>query len=121
MVKYAGIESDLSLLFDRMHDGFWKDPVFQLNRNWRPTDISESEKEYVIEIELPRFKREEIKVEVTKGVLKVVAKNARTSYVREFILQFSDFEKTEVKLEDGLLKITVPKNDLGKTKYIDIK
>jgi HSP20 family molecular chaperone IbpA len=106
---------------DKLHDDFWKSPEMQFNRNWKPTDIGEDEKQYTIEIELPRFKRNEVSVEVTKGVLKVNAKNAKTHYVREFSLPFSDYDKTEVKLEDGVLSIIVPKNSNGQTKYLDIK
>jgi HSP20 family protein len=106
---------------DSFRDEFWKSPEIQFARNWRPTDINETDKEYNIEVELPRFKKEEIKVEVTKGVLKITAKNAKSSYIREFSLPFCDYDKTDVKLEDGVLKVIIPKNENGKTKFIDIK
>lgn len=122
IIKYnKGLDSDLFNWFDRLHDDFWKEPSFQLNRNWRPTDITEDGVQYNIEIELPRFKRDEIKVEVTKGILKVTAKNTRSSYIREFALSYVDYDKTQVKLEDGVLKITIPKNENGQTKYLEIK
>lgn len=119
--RYGGSITDVFQLLDRLHDDFWKEPSFQLSRNWRPTDFVDTDSQYVIEIELPRFKRDEIKVEVTKGVIKVSAKNARASYVREFSLPYVDFDKIESKLEDGVLKLTIPKTPEAKTKYIEVK
>jgi len=122
LVKYnSGIPTEFISLFDVFRDDFWKSPEIQFSRNWRPTDVNENEKEYNIEIELPRFKKNEIQVEVTKGILKVTAKNTRSSYIREFSLPFVELDKTDVKLEDGVLKIVVPKNANGQTKYLDIK
>ena len=40
-------------------------------------DFNETENEYVIEIELPRLKKEEIKIEVQKSVISVSAKNSK--------------------------------------------
>jgi HSP20 family protein len=119
--RYNNGITDLFQLFDKLHDDFWREPSFQLNRNWRPTEFSETDTQYNIEIELPRFKREDIKIEVTKGIIKISAKNARSSYVREFSLSYSDLNKIESKLEDGVLKITIPKTSEAKTKYIEIK
>lgn len=108
-------------LFDQLHDSFWASPEIQFNRNWRPTEISESDEEYKIEIELPRFKKEEVKVEATKGVLKVVAKNGRASYTREFGLPYAALSESDVKLADGVLTISVPKSGEGQTKHLEIK
>jgi len=122
LVKYNGVASDLSDIVDRFHDCFWSDPVFQLNRNWRPTDVSETDKSVTVEIELPRFKKEEIKVEVDNKKLSVTAKNAKSSYVREFSYNGLDFEKADVKLQDGVLRIEVPKLSSDKSKkYLEIK
>ncbi len=123
ITKYngVGLATDVFKLFDELHDSFWNEPSFQLNRNWRPTEISEDTEKFQIEIELPRFKRDEIKVEVVKGALKIVAKNNRSSYTRTFQLPYGNYEKAEVKLEYGVLTITVPKSDEGKSKFLEIK
>jgi HSP20 family molecular chaperone IbpA len=120
ITKYNNLNSDLDVWVNKMHDSFWNDPFFQLSRNWRPTDVVENETEYVLEIELPRFKKEEIKVEVSKGILKISAKNPRSTYVREFSLSYADLEKTISSLEHGVLTLKIPKNSNGVTKYIDV-
>lgn len=121
ITRYNADIRDVFELFDKMYDGFWKEPSFQLNRNWRPTEFSETEAQYTIEIELPRFKREEIKIEVVKGVIKVAAKNSKSSYLREFTLPYVNFDKIESKLEDGVLKLLIPKTSEAKSKYIEVK
>lgn len=84
--------------------------------------MSETDKSVTVEIELPRFKKEEIKVEVDNKKLSVTAKNAKSSYVREFSYNGLDFEKADVKLQDGVLRIEVPKLSSDKSKkYLEIK
>jgi HSP20 family protein len=119
--KYGSLNKDLVSIVEGFHDAFWNDPFFQLNRNWRPTDLIENDKEYRIEIELPRFKREDVRVEVAKGILKVAAKNARSSYIREFSLPYASLSDTNVKLADGVLTISVPKSGDGQLKVIEVK
>lgn len=123
MVKYNrdGFGVDLLSLFDQLHDNFWASPEVQFNRNWRPTEVSETDIAYKIEIELPRFKKEEVKVEAVKGVLKVIAKNQRANYVREFGLPYANLNLSDVRLADGVLTISVPKSGEGQTKQLEIK
>lgn len=121
LVKYNSLNRDLLGIVNNFHDAFWGDPLFQLERNWRPTDVDETDTEYKVEVELPRFKREEIRVEVVKNTLQITAKNAKASYVRAFSLSDADFDKANVKLEDGVLSVVIPKVESSKTKVLEIK
>lgn len=122
LIKYSGgVPIDIVDWISELHSDFWKSPEMQFNRNWRPTDVNEDDKKYTIEIELPRFKREQISVEVAKGVLKISAKNAKAHYERSFQLPYADYDKSDVKLEDGVLSIIIPKTSESQTKYLDIK
>ena len=121
IVKYNSLNGDLFDLVNSFHDAFWSDPVFQLERNWRPTDTTETDTEYKVEVELPRFKREEIKVEVVKNSLQITAKNAKTSYVRSFSFSDANLEKSEVKLADGVLTVVIPKAEAATAKLLEIK
>jgi HSP20 family protein len=121
LVKYNSLNRNLLDIVNDFHDAFWGDPVFQLERNWRPTDVITTDTEYKVEVELPRFRKEEIRVEVVKNTLQISAKNARSSYVRSFSLSDADFDKSNVKLEDGVLTVTIPKLESSKSKVLEIK
>lgn len=114
------IPTQLDSLFDGLFNQFWVNPDFVWSRNWRPTDIKETDKNYTIEIELPRVKREDVSAEVINGVLTVSVKNDKVSFVRSFDYSDMDSENTEVKLEDGVLILTIPKFP-SKTKKLEIK
>lgn len=104
------VPTQLDKLFDNLFQEFWKTPAFIFERNWRPTDIQETDKGYKIEIELPRVKKEDLKVEVVNGqTLTVTVKTDKLSFVRTFQYGDMDAEKATVKLADGVLTVEVPK------------
>ena len=106
------------------------------------TDIKESDTEYEIIINLPGFKKENVKGELKDGYLVITATNAedetdknvkylcrerysggcsRSFYVGEEITQ----QDIKAKFEDGILKVFVPKKEakpqVEEKKYITIE
>lgn len=108
------------------------------------TDIKEKDNEYEVDIELPGFKKEDVKAELKDGYLTIsAAKNvnndekkedgkyirkerfsgnvSRSFYVGEDMTQ----EDIHAKFEDGILKLTVPKKEAKKVEdkksYITIE
>ena len=96
-------------------------------------DIYEKEGKYFVEMDLPGYKKEEIKIECDKGNLTVkAAKEERNDedndrnyirrervyneYSRSFYLGDIDEEMISAKLIDGTLTITVPKKKEIETK-----
>ena len=92
------------------------------------TDIQDTGKEYVLEAELPGFKKEDIHVEVQDGVLTISAKHEEKqdekdeksgkyvrrerrygSYQRSFTLDGVDPKSIQGSYENGVLKLTLPK------------
>ena len=94
------------------------------------TDVREHEDHYEVDIDLPGFKKEEIKLELENGNLTVSASRnvseeekseegkvirqerymgamQRNFYVGEFITE----EDIKAKFEDGVLKLNVPKKE----------
>ncbi len=90
-------------------------------------DIREGKKEYTIEAELPGFQKDEIRVNLKDGILTIVAFHEDTveergdeyvhrerrlgSLQRSLYLADALQEGVSAKLEDGLLKITVPREE----------
>ena len=108
------------------------------------TDIKEKDNEYEVDIELPGFKKEDVKAALKDGYLTISpAKNvnndekkedgkyirkerfsgnvSRSFYVGEDMTQ----EDIHAKFEDGMLKLTVPKKEAKKVEdkksYITIE
>ena len=139
-------------LFDDMFD--FDDFDKEFNRMMRPlygkhaqnmmkTDVRETDNSYEMDIDLPGFKKDEIKVELDNGYLSISAAKGldkdeekkdgkyirreryagamnRTFYVGDNLTQ----QDIQAKFEDGILKISVPKKDvqqIEQNKYIAIE
>ena len=101
-----------------------------------PVDIHEDENHIYVEAELPGFKREEIEVNFDQGVLTINASrqseeqqgethlNERrfTRVSRRFSMPNTvDTGKVQAKLEDGVLRLTLPKREEVKPRRIEVK
>ena len=119
---------------DNFFDDFETDKKL-MNMN---CDIYEEDGKYNIVIDVPGFKKEDIKIDVDNGYLTIEAtrkvendnenkhyiKKERFygSYKREFYIGNINHEKIEAEVNHGTLKITVPKEEEKITKKsIEIK
>ncbi len=104
------------------------------------TDVISRENEYVLEAELPGFKKEEIKISTSDGYLTITAehkdekdeKNEKGEYVRRersygsfsrsFGISGIDEQGIKANFENGVLKLTLPRLQPQKpaVKQIDI-
>ena len=92
------------------------------------TDVRETEENYILDVDLPGFKKDEISVQLEKGYLTISAtkkssgdeKDANGSYIRRerfegacsrsfFVGENVKKENISAKLEDGILRLTFPK------------
>ena len=94
-------------------------------------DIYEENGMYHILMDAPGFKRDDINIEFDKGDLKIVlehkenkkddkkyVRKERTSFTRcerSFYLGDIDEDKIKAEFKDGILKISVPKDDKRET------
>ncbi len=91
-------------------------------------NVSETDKEYKVELAIPAFKKEEVKVNLENEVLTISAENKTEkeeknkkftrkefsygSFTRSFQLpKAADREGIEAKYENGLLKLEIPKKE----------
>ena len=92
------------------------------------TDVKEHENHYAVEIDLPGFKKDEIKLELNEGYLTITAskgvdeeeKNKQGRIVRQerysgvmqrtyYVGDQMKAEDIKAKYEDGVLKLEIPK------------
>jgi HSP20 family protein len=101
-------------------------------------DVKETENAYIVEAELPGFKKENVELVCEEGVLTITAKatgektEEKAEYVRKerntsemtrrFELEGIDEENISAKMEDGVLFVTLPKKSPEKNeKHISIE
>jgi HSP20 family protein len=126
-------------------EGLYRDysPFFARNRRgldapWTPSsDISESEKEYLIKSDLPEVKKEDVKITLSDGVLTISGERKREheqkganeirieSFYGTFSRSFTLPDNVDVKgiraeSKDGVLKVHVPKTAPSAPKAIAI-
>jgi HSP20 family protein len=107
--------------------------------DWTPlADITEDEKEYLIKLDLPEMKKEDVKVTVENGVLTVSGerkfekeeKNKKHhrvergygTFMRRFPLpDDADANKINAEFKNGLLTVHLPKSEHAQPKQIDVK
>ena len=107
------------------------------NKEYMKTDIYEKDNKYILEIDIPGIKKENIKINYENGYLTITAeKNVLSSspntYVRRerfygeikrsFYIGIKNETDLKAKYTDGILIITFPKADIPKkeTKNITI-
>ncbi|MCM3904243.1 MAG: Hsp20/alpha crystallin family protein [Pyrinomonadaceae bacterium] len=106
---------------------------------WSPlVDITEDEKEYLIKVELPDMKKEDVRLTVENDVVAISGERtfekeekgkkyhrverAYGSFVRSFTLpEDADGSKVSADFKDGMLQVHLPKSQKAKPKTIEIK
>ena len=114
-------------------------PTAEMTKTWTPLcDIYETDKEMVIKFELPEIRKQDVEVKLEQNVLtvrgerKFEEKTDRENYHRierrygEFLRSFNiplyvDPAKINAEFKDGVLTITLPKNEEARPKQITVK
>jgi HSP20 family protein len=136
--QLAEFERGLERVFGRV-PGNGKGEEQITERLWEPlTDITEDDKEYLVKVELPAMKKEDVKVTVENGTLRIsgerkAEKEEKTkkyhriersygSFLRAFTLpEGADGTKVNADYKDGVLTVRLPKTEQAKPKAIDVK
>jgi len=98
-------------------------------------DFEETDDKYVIELEVPGVKKDEINLNLKNDILTISwysKKESKSdkgkskyerregSFTRSFDVEGSDTDKIEAELKSGILKVTLPKHESTKPKKIQI-
>jgi len=108
-------------------------------RNWIPlANISETENEYQIRLELPDVKKEDVKIAVADGVITISGERKMErqdesenairiesmygAFTRSFVLpDYVDIKGIHAEAKDGVLRIHIPKARTEKTEPLAIE
>ena len=104
--------------------------------NWQPpVDIVECEDEFIIKVELPGIRHDQVRVKLDGSIITISGKREPETegqtfqrverqygtFARSFTLPESTM-RDEVKADykNGLLRVHLPKDPAGKTRFIDV-
>ena len=145
MIPFGRRHNDLSRGNDirdlrNLFDSFFEEglmPAFFTAGNGMKTDVRETEKEYVVEAELPGVKKEDIRLDLRDELLTVSVERReesneeRSNYIRRerkygsvsrsFHVENINHEAVTAKYSDGILTITLPKLAEGKERKHNIE
>ena len=138
-----------SIFGENLFDDDWMDFPFDSNfwgkrnplygkhaQNMMKTDIREKDDAYELDVDLPGFKKDEIKIQLKDGYLTLSAakgldkdeKDKKGNYIRREryagAMQRSFYvgddvtqEEIRAKYEDGILKVSIPKKESKKVEH----
>ena len=125
---------DLVGFYDLMDD-FFKDsllPAANLRAENFKMDVKETEKEYIVEAEMPGIKKEEIEISYREEMLTISVKKeeekkeekenylhqerSTSSMMRSMYMKNIDSENIKAKLSEGVLMVTIPKKTAAEEK-----
>jgi HSP20 family protein len=137
--------ADVESLFNRMLPRLGRGPRLSLEEDggvtfeWSPSaDISETDKEYLVRVDLPGMKKEDVKVTYTDGLLTIQGErkqhkeesnekfhrveNSYGSFSRAFSLP-DNIKADAIRCEskEGVLSVHIPKSEQKKPKEITVQ
>ena len=126
------ISSILSRNFDSLFPEYiYNEEMCNDSKYAMPVELHENEKEYCVQAELPGVKKEDLDIDIDKNHLTINAKKEEetkedTKGYRKSEFKYGEFsrtvyfpqdiniDKTDAKLEHGILKIIAPKIEVEK-------
>ena len=127
------VNDEISSLLNRHFDSYFPEAAYweEMDKYSMPVEIKDKGRDYEVKAELPGVKKENLDIDIDKNYLTINAKKEEESEENEKAYKKSEFrygkfsrtvyfpeeidvEKTEAKLEHGVLKISAPKIHLEK-------
>jgi HSP20 family protein len=132
------LQSRITSLFGRTAPLTNGGEAFKL-AEWQPlVDVTEDEKEFLIKAELPEMKKEDVKVTVEDGTIRIVGerkieKEEKGKKFHRIERSYGVFERAftvpegtkpdgmTAEYKDGVLAVHLPKTEVPKTKPLEVK
>ena len=122
------VNDEISSLLNRHFDSYFPEAAYweDMDKFSMPVEITDKGRDYEVRAELPGVKKEDLDIDIDKNYLTINAKKEEETKVDDKAYKKSEFrygefsrtvyfpeeinvEKTEAKLEHGVLKIDAPK------------
>ena len=124
------VNDEISSILNRNFDSFFPEYIYneeaECDKLAMPVELHEKDNEYCVKAELPGVKKEDLDIDIDKNHITINAKKEEenkedTKSYRKTEFRYGEFsrtvyfpeevdtEKTEAKLENGILMINVPK------------
>ncbi len=122
------VNDEISSLLNRHFDSYFPEAAYweDMDKFSMPVEMTDKGKDYEVKAELPGVKKEDLDIDIDKNYLVINAKKEEEKFENEKAYKKSEFkygefsrtvyfpeeidvEKTEAKLEHGVLKIHAPK------------
>ena len=134
--EFVNMQKEIDRMFDRFRGGMAESSV--ATDVWPSVDIVENDTDFVVNVELPGVRKEDVKITVNDGVLTVRGEKKQERELKEdqyrrLERSFGSFERsftlpTTVQSEkigagysNGVLTITIPKAEQAKSREIEVK
>jgi HSP20 family protein len=136
---FFGVQREINRLFDDFFRGGTQADESFNSSYWTPAvDISERDTEYVVKMELPGVNKDDVKINLESNILTIKGEKRQEkeekeknlhrversygSFQRSFTLPTSvKSDKIDAVFKDGILSITLPKQEEVKPKQIEVK
>jgi HSP20 family protein len=136
--EIASMQREMDRVFDRFMRGGGSVDDGTTSTIMPPVDIIEHDNEYIVKVDLPGVKKEDVKITITNDVLTLRGEKTEEkehkgknyhrmergigSFQRSFTLPTSvKSDKIEAEFRDGILTISLPKPEEAKPKQIEVK
>lgn len=108
-------------LFDEAFESFFRPFYMDQESTFMKTDVSQTDKDYVMEVEMPGFDKKDVELKFESGYITISAKKEASKDVdyirkeravscsRSYYMGDVDETKIKAKYENGVLTVTIPK------------
>lgn len=116
-------------LFEEAFDSLFRPFYIDSESSFMKTDISQTDKDYVMEVEMPGFDKKDIELKFESGYITISAKkqaDKEANYIRReravscsrsYYMGDVDEEQIKAKYEHGVLTVTIPKQKPEQVKH----
>jgi HSP20 family protein len=134
--EFLNMQRDIDRMFDRFRGDAREVP--QGPGLWPSVDVVENDNDFVVHVELPGVRKDDVKITVADGILTIRGEKKQEaapkgdnfhmvercfgSFERTFNLPSTvQSEKIDANFLNGILTLTIPKAEQAKVKEIEVK